>query len=44
MHLYVHGPHGFGLGNRDNMAAGSWPKLCERWLREIGQIPSHEKK
>ncbi len=39
MHLYVHGPHGFGLGNRDNMAAGSWPKLWERWLREIVRYP-----
>lgn len=32
LHLYAHGPHGFGMDRGLGPASG-WPKLCEAWLR-----------
>ncbi|HEV2471560.1 MAG TPA: alpha/beta hydrolase [Chthonomonadales bacterium] len=38
LHIFTHGPHGFGLGGNDPVLA-SWPKLCARWLRAAGITP-----
>jgi acetyl esterase/lipase len=35
MHLYQHGPHGFGLG-ADLPGVSTWPGLCAGWLRLQG--------
>lgn len=35
LHLYLKGPHGFGLG-RDGLAASTWPKRCEDWMKTQG--------
>lgn len=32
MHIYQQGPHGFGLGGKDE-ALATWPGLCMEWLR-----------
>ncbi len=32
MHIYEHGPHGFGLGKSDP-ALSTWPGHCIEWLR-----------
>ena len=37
MHLYAHGGHGFGLGNRGG-AVASWTELYAEWLE--GTLPS----
>jgi len=37
MHLYQHGPHGFGLGTK-LPAVSSWPDRCADWLRLNGFI------
>lgn len=38
MHLYVHGPHGFGL--RPGLGPTSeWPRRCEEWMRSQGWLP-----
>jgi acetyl esterase/lipase len=35
MHIFLKGPHGFGLGaNRGPVAA--WPGLCQKWMGESG--------
>ena len=39
LHLYEHGPHGFGLGGDDPILS-DWPTLCAHWLRLRGFIPS----
>lgn len=37
MHIFLKGPHGFGLGrNLDGVSV--WPKLCEKWMQESGFI------
>ncbi len=36
MHLYHHGPHGFGMIGSICSAAGDWPGRCEKWLRISG--------
>jgi len=36
MHLYHHGPHGFGMKDSICSAAGDWPGRCEKWLRCSG--------
>jgi len=39
MHLYQHGPHGFGLGaTLDGIS--TWPRLCADWLRLNGFLSS----
>jgi acetyl esterase/lipase len=35
MHLFLKGPHGFGLG-KDQGGVSAWPKLCEDWMEESG--------
>jgi acetyl esterase/lipase len=37
LHLYQHGPHGFGLG-ADLQGVSSWPRLCADWLRLSGFV------
>jgi len=38
MHLYVHGPHGFGL--KPGLGPTSdWPRRCEEWMRSQGWLP-----
>lgn len=37
MHLYERGQHGFGLGEKFP-AVGTWPKLCEEWMKVRGFI------
>jgi acetyl esterase/lipase len=32
LHIFEHGPHGFGLGGREASLA-QWPALCVTWLR-----------
>lgn len=39
MHIYQHGPHGFGLGTK-YPELSTWPKLCETWLRVNGLLPA----
>lgn len=39
MHLFEHGPHGFGL--RPGVGPGAdWPPLCAQWLRSHGWLPA----
>ena len=38
LHVYAHGPHGFGLGLGFGEVA-TWPLLCEQWLRQLGFLP-----
>jgi len=34
LHVFPKGPHGLGLA--ENIpCVGEWPKLCEKWLKEI---------
>ncbi len=35
MHIFLKGPHGFGLGQKLD-GASAWPKLCEKWMGESG--------
>jgi acetyl esterase/lipase len=35
MHVFLKGPHGFGLGQKHG-AVSAWPGLCERWMGEGG--------
>ena len=37
MHVYLKGPHGFGLG-REGFAASSWPTRCEAWMQAQGLL------
>jgi acetyl esterase/lipase len=37
MHLYLKGPHGFGLGKTVG-AASSWPLRCAEWMRASGLL------
>jgi acetyl esterase/lipase len=39
LHLYLKGSHGFGLG-RDGLAASTWPKRCEDWMKAQGFLPA----
>jgi acetyl esterase/lipase len=39
LHLYQHGPHGFGLAEK-NPGVSSWPGLCADWLRLNGFVVS----
>jgi acetyl esterase/lipase len=38
LHVYAHGPHGLGLGNRnfDKSTFHPWTFDCERWLKQNG--------
>lgn len=43
LHIYLDGPHGFGMGQLENTKAvtshsatiGSWPGRCEGWMRTL---------
>src|SRR5262245_2137184 len=35
IHIYEHGPHGFGLGGKDPILA-TWPQRCAEWLKAHG--------
>jgi acetyl esterase/lipase len=35
IHVYEHGPHGFGLGSKDPILS-TWPQRCAEWLRMHG--------
>ena len=35
IHVYEHGPHGFGLGGKDPVLS-TWPLRCAEWLRGHG--------
>lgn len=35
LHLYEHGPHGFGLGGSDPVLS-AWPGSCAKWLEHRG--------
>jgi acetyl esterase/lipase len=35
LHLYEHGPHGFGLGGGDPVLS-AWPGSCAKWLEHRG--------
>ena len=35
LHVFEHGPHGFGLGGNDPMLS-TWPAACGRWLEHRG--------
>lgn len=37
LHVFEHGPHGFGLAPGDPVLS-SWTKLCEPWLRRHGWL------
>ncbi len=39
MHIFLKGPHGFGLGQKLE-ATGVWPKLCEKWMEQSGFLKS----
>ena len=35
LHIYEHGPHGFGMGGADPVLSG-WPVSCGKWLERRG--------
>jgi acetyl esterase/lipase len=37
MHIYLKGPHGFGLGQGLGPVSG-WPGLCADWMRGLGLL------
>ena len=37
LHVFQHGPHGFGLGGNDPVLS-QWPKLCEKWMEFNGWL------
>ena len=37
LHVFDHGPHGFGLGKNDEVLK-TWPALCETWMRGHGWL------
>lgn len=39
LHVYSRGGHGFGLRTKPNSTAGTWPRSCEQWLRDVGMLP-----
>ncbi len=39
MHIFLKGPHGFGLGQK-LAGASAWPGLCQKWMEESGLLKS----
>lgn len=39
IHVYEHGPHGFGLGGKDPILT-TWPQRCAEWLKLHGFVKS----
>jgi acetyl esterase/lipase len=37
LHIYEHGPHGFGLGGKDPILS-TWPQRCAEWLKVHGFV------
>jgi len=37
VHIYEHGPHGFGLGGKDPILS-TWPQRCADWLKVHGFV------
>ena len=37
IHVYEHGPHGFGLGGKDPILS-TWPQWCAEWLKLHGFV------
>jgi acetyl esterase/lipase len=37
LHVFDHGPHGFGLGGNDRVL-NQWPALCARWMEHHGWV------
>jgi dipeptidyl aminopeptidase/acylaminoacyl peptidase len=37
VHIYEHGPHGFGLGGKDSILT-TWPQRCADWLKMHGFV------
>ncbi len=37
LHVFAHGPHGFGMGG-DNLSLAVWPDLLAAWLRAHGLL------
>jgi dipeptidyl aminopeptidase/acylaminoacyl peptidase len=37
MHVFEHGPHGFGLATA-NPVLSTWATLCESWMRQHGWL------
>ena len=35
MHIFLKGPHGFGLGQKVE-GTSAWPGLCQNWMQEAG--------
>ena len=35
MHIFLKGPHGFGLGQKIE-GTSAWPGLCQKWMQEAG--------
>ena len=42
LHIFDHGPHGFGLGKNDPVLK-TWPTLCESWMRYHGWLKKPDK-
>jgi acetyl esterase/lipase len=40
LHIFDHGPHGFGLGGKDP-ALSEWPHLCELWMDHHNWLSPH---
>jgi acetyl esterase/lipase len=43
LHVFDHGPHGFGLGGNDPVLS-QWPALCAAWMEHHGWISKSEAK
>jgi acetyl esterase/lipase len=39
MHIFLKGPHGFGLGQKIE-GTSAWPGLCEKWMERSGFLKS----
>ncbi len=46
LHIFAHGPHGFGTGGTDPVLS-TWPQLLQKWLAARGwltPLPASSKK
>jgi acetyl esterase/lipase len=39
MHIFLKGPHGFGLGQKIE-GTSAWPGLCEKWMERAEFLKS----
>jgi len=42
MHIFLKGPHGFGLGQKVE-GTSAWPGLCEKWMERSGFLKGQPK-